>query len=56
MDELGLRETVRDIRSRVDAAVGEFGDSAVVAAPGRLARIFAPVAVRLAAATRLGRV
>jgi len=52
LDELGLRETIRDIRDRVDRAVSEFTDDAgnpVVDAPGPIARILAPTALRLAA-------
>ena len=54
LDELGLRETVRDIRRRVDCAVAEFTDDTgnpVVDQPGLVARTLAPTALRLAERT-----
>jgi len=51
LDELGLAEAVRDVRSRVDAAVDEFTDGErrpIVDEPGRFARRLGPVAVRVA--------
>jgi hypothetical protein len=51
LDELGLRDTVRDIRSRVERAVDEFTDGTgepVVEQPGWLTRMLAPTALRYA--------
>jgi ribonucleotide reductase beta subunit family protein with ferritin-like domain len=51
LDELGLRETVRDIRDRVARAVAEFTDDAgnpVIGHPGFLARTLAPTLARIA--------
>ena len=51
LDELGLRDTVRNIRDRVNHAVAEFTDDAdnpIIDQPGRIARILAPTALRLA--------
>jgi hypothetical protein len=51
LDELGLRDVVRDIGDRVDAAVEEFTDghdNPVVHEPGALARAVGPAVIRLA--------
>ena len=51
LDELGLLDTVRDIRSRVERAVDEFTDDAgepVVKQPGLPTRMLAPIALRYA--------
>jgi uncharacterized tellurite resistance protein B-like protein len=54
LDELGLREAVRDIRSCVERAVAEFSDEArnpLVDQPGLVARTLAPVVFGLARRT-----
>ena len=48
LDELGLRDVVRDIRSRVERAVADFTDEAgqpVVEQPGVLTCVLAPRAL-----------
>jgi hypothetical protein len=49
LDELGLADAVRDIRSRVERAVDEFTDAdrrPIVQDPGRLSRALGPVVLR----------
>jgi hypothetical protein len=51
LDELGLRDSVRNVRSRVERAVDEFTDDAgdpVVEEPSLLTRMLAPTALRYA--------
>jgi hypothetical protein len=51
VDELGLRDTVRDIRARVERAVAEFtdpDDNPIVRDPGPVARTVLPAVTRLA--------
>jgi uncharacterized tellurite resistance protein B-like protein len=51
LDELGLRESVRDIRDRVERAVAEFtddNDNPVIDVAGPIRRALAPAALRLA--------
>jgi hypothetical protein len=55
LDELGLRETIHDIGSRVERAVAEFTDNAgnpIVDQPGPATRTLAPVLFKIAARTR----
>src|SRR3954451_17050709 len=56
LDELGLREGVLEVKRRVDAAIaelsGEDGEP-IGEAPHRLARLVAPMVLRLAGASRL---
>ena len=55
LSELGLRDGVRDVRRRVDAAVAEFTDAdgePVVRRPGPLFRIFGPTLLKTARAYR----
>jgi hypothetical protein len=52
LDELGLREGVRDVKRRVDVAVSEFTDEdgePIVEAPGRFLRTVGPTMLKLAA-------
>ncbi|MDE3026074.1 MAG: hypothetical protein KGI93_10945, partial [Acidobacteriota bacterium] len=51
LDELGLREIVRDIRARMEHAVAEFTDDnrdPIVEIPGYATRVFGRVAISLA--------
>lgn len=50
LDELGLRETTRDIRNHVERAIAEFTDpngEPIINEPGRIARILAPAVLEL---------
>jgi hypothetical protein len=57
LDELGLREGVLEVKSRVDASIAELsGDDGepIVETPSRLLRLVGPKMLRLAGASRLG--